>query len=73
MIEKMTFVLTSCGRPKLLNKTLETFFKYNKYKFQELYLVEDSVDKEIYDEINKKWGKKLKILFNKKKKGQINN
>ena len=55
----MTFVLTSCGRPKLLNKTLETFFKYNKYKFQELYLVEDSVDKEIYDEINKKWGKKL--------------
>ena len=71
MIEKMTFVLTSCGRPKLLNKTLETFFKYNKYKFQELYLVEDSVDKEIYDEINKKWGKKLKILFNKKKKGQI--
>ena len=71
MIEKMTFVLTSCGRPELLNKTLQTFFKYNKYAFHELYLVEDSVDKNVYEKIQKNWGKKLKILFNIKKKGQI--
>lgn len=71
MIEKMTFVLTSCGRPELLNKTLQTFFKYNKYAFHELYLVEDSVDKNVYEKIQKNWGKKLKILFNIKKKDKL--
>jgi len=71
MVNKMSFVLTSCGRTDLLNKSLESFFKYNDYPLEDLYLTEDSVDKKVYDQIEKKWGKKINLLFNKKKKGQI--
>ena len=69
MVNKMSFVLTSCGRTDLLNKSLESFFKYNDYPLEDLYLTEDSVDKKVYDQIEKKWGKKINLLFNKKKKG----
>ena len=71
MKDKMSFVLTSCGRFDLLDRTLESFFKYNDYPFENIYLTEDSVDKSVYKKIQKKWGKKLDLLFNEKKKGQI--
>ena len=71
MNNKMSFLLTSCGRLDLLDRTLASFFKFNNFPLEELYLTEDSADKDIYKKINKKWGKKLNILFNKKKKGQI--
>ena len=67
----MTFVLTSCGRPKLLNQTLETFFKHNRFKFKKMYLVEDSLNDDVYCEIREKWGKKINLIFNQRKKGQI--
>lgn len=71
MTDKMTFVLTSCGRTFLLDKVLKSFFKYNNYKFQEMYLVEDSFDSGVYREVKKKWGSKINIICNNKKKGQI--
>ena len=71
MQEKMSFVLTSCGRVDLLDRTLESFFKFNTYKFQDLFLVEDSVDSSTYEHVKKKWGKKLTVICNKQKKGQI--
>ena len=58
MHDKMTFVLTSCGRKFLLDKVLDSFFKYNKYKFENMFLVEDSVNKKTYNEIKKKNGEK---------------
>ena len=71
MKKEITFVLTSCGRIDLLDKTLESFFKHNSYKFRELFLVEDSVNKDVYKHIKKKWHRKLNLIFNKEKKGQI--
>ncbi len=71
MKEKITFVLTSCGRIDLLNPTLESFFKNNSYKLEKLFLVEDSVDQDVYSQIKKKWNKKINLIFNKNKKGQI--
>ena len=71
MQEKMSFVITSCGRLDLLDKTLESFFKFNSYKFQDLFLIEDPVDENIYKKVKKKWGGKLDITFNQTKKGQI--
>ena len=71
MKEKVTFVLTSCGRVDLLDPTLESFFKKNSYRLEDLFLVEDSVDLNVYKHVEEKWGKKLKLFFNKKKKGQI--
>ena len=71
MQEKMSFVITSCGRVDLLNKTLESFFKFNSFKFEKLYLIEDSVNEDVYKQVEKKWGDKLEITLNKHKKGQI--
>ena len=67
-MRKITFVLTSCGRVKLLNKTLDSFFKFNDYKLEKMYLVEDSFDQNVYSQIKKKWGNKLTLLFNEKKR-----
>ena len=69
MKEKMSFVITSCGRVDLLDRTLKSFFKYNDYSLEDLYLTEDSIDNTAYEQIEKKWKKKLNLLFNKKKKG----
>ena len=57
-MKKITFVLTSCGRIELLNKTLESFFKFNDYALEKMYLVEDSFNQNVYSEIKKRWGKK---------------
>ncbi len=71
MNDKMSFVLTSCGRVELLNRTLESFFQFNNYPLESLYLTEDSVDEEIYKKIDQRWSGKLNLLFNENKKGQI--
>ncbi len=71
MKDKVSFVLTSCGRTDLLDPTLESFFKFNSYKLEKLYLIEDSINQDVYDHIKKKWEKKLELIFNEKKKGQI--
>ena len=68
MKNKMSFVLTSCGRLDLLDKSLTSFFKYNDYPLEALYLTEDSIKEDIYKKIKIKWKKKLTFLFNKKKK-----
>ncbi len=70
-MKKITFVLTSCGRVELLNKTLDSFFHFNDYEIEEMFLVEDSLNQNVYEDIKKKWGGKLTLLFNKKKRGQI--
>lgn len=71
MQDKISFVLTSCGRTDLLDPTLESFFKFNSYKIEKLFLVEDSVNQSVYEHIKEKWDDKLELIFNKKKKGQI--
>ena len=39
-ISKVTLVITSMNRPKLLEKTLESFFKYNTYPLYETILID---------------------------------
>ena len=53
MKEKMSFVLTSCGRVDLLDRTLKSFFKYNDYPLEDLYLTEDSIENKLYEQIEK--------------------
>ena len=69
--ESITFVLTSCGRPELLDRTLKSFFKFNKFKINKYYIVEDSLDKTFHNSLRKKWGNKIDFIFNTQKKGQI--
>ena len=42
MEKEVTLFITSCGRPQLLKKTLESFVKYNTYSITEVILCEDS-------------------------------
>ena len=70
-MRKITFVLTSCGRVELLNKTLESFFKFNDYKLEKMYLVEDSFDHNVYSQIKKKWGNK-RFFSMRKKRDKLN-
>ena len=68
MNDKMSFLLTSCGRLNLLDRTLESFFKFNNFPLEKLYLTEDSADQDVYKKINKKWGKSLTFFSIKRKR-----
>lgn len=69
----ITFVLTSCGRIDLLEKTLDSFFKYNQHPIERYLIIEDSADPTVFKEckkLNKKYDGVLEFIFNKKKLGQ---
>jgi len=38
----ITLVITSCNRPELLDKTLESFVKFNTYPIYETFIIDDS-------------------------------
>lgn len=41
-MNEVTLCLTSCGRPDLLQITLESFFKFNTYPIQKILIIDDS-------------------------------
>ena len=71
---KVTFVMTACGRPDLMEKTLDTFMQFNTYPIERWIITEDSADPEIFKECEslnaKKYSNKLEFVFNEKKLGQ---
>lgn len=72
-INNVTLVLTSCGRMDLLEKTLDSFFKFNTYPIERFLITEDSEDPAIFaqcNELNKKYGNVLEFIFNEKRLGQ---
>jgi hypothetical protein len=72
-MERVTFVLTSCGRLDLLEKTLDSFFKFNTYPIERYIIIEDSEDKKFFNkclELNNKYDNKLEFIFNEVKLGQ---
>lgn len=72
-MEKITLVLTSCGRLDLLEKTLDSFFQFNTYPIHQFIITEDSADQNIFDQcitLNKKYDNKLEFIFNQEKLGQ---
>ena len=71
MKKEVSFVLTSCGRPKLLNKTLKSFFKYNNYEIKRFFWLKILLIKLFTMKLKKNGVKKLKSFVTKKKKGQI--
>jgi hypothetical protein len=70
----VTFVLTSCGRNDLLEKTLDSFFKYNTYPIDRYIITEDSADPKVFEECERlnreKYDEKLEFIFNHEKLGQ---
>ena len=65
---KVSVVITSCGRKKYLRKTIESFLKCNIYPIFEYLIIEDSNDKETINYI-KSLDIFSKIIFNKVNKG----
>jgi hypothetical protein len=47
----ITFVLTSCGRVDLLERTVESFMQQNSYPIKDYILVDDSGNAEVHDKI----------------------
>ena len=58
MNKKITFTLTSCGRPDLLERTLDSFFEYNTYQIEKFIISEDAAIVGINDVLIKKYSDK---------------
>lgn len=52
---KVTVVITSCGRPELFHKTLQSFLQFNTYNVAAIIIVEDSGIKGINDHLKEKY------------------
>jgi hypothetical protein len=71
MYEEVTLFITSCGRPKLLEKTLDSFIKYNTYPIKEVILCEDSGIPNIVDFVKEILPYPIIFCYNEKRIGQI--
>jgi GT2 family glycosyltransferase len=69
----VTVVITSCNRQHLLEKTLDSFLKYNTYPIDKYIIVEDSgkfgINDFVYEKIKDK--SKVELIYNEKNLGQI--
>jgi hypothetical protein len=69
----ITLIITSCNRPQLLDRTLESFINMNTYPIHITYLIDDSGIIGCNDNIISKYIDKLKIvsIYNSTNIGQI--
>lgn len=65
----ITFALTSCGRPDLLEVTLDSFFEYNTYSIERYKIIDDSTHPELFEELIKKYPQ-IEWTFNTERIGQ---
>lgn len=68
-MKEITFVLTSCGRFELLEKTISSFITNNTYPIKKYLIIEDSGNKEVLLLKNK--FPFLDIVINTEKLGQM--
>jgi hypothetical protein len=71
MEKEVTLFLTSCGRPELLKRTLESFVKFNTYPIKEAILCEDSGIKNIVDFVKNIVNFPITIYYNEIRIGQM--
>jgi len=50
-----TFVMTSCGRPDLLKRTLDSFFKVNRFPIDRFIIHEDGMSAGVLELVNERW------------------
>lgn len=71
MPNTVSLFLTSCNRPQLLQKTLESFVRYNTYPIEYGIIVEDSGIKGINDFAKSIVPFPLKIIYADSRRGQM--
>ncbi|MDP2242729.1 glycosyltransferase family 2 protein [Pseudomonas sp.] len=67
----ITLVLTSCGRLDLLQKTLESFDRYNTAPIREVLITEDSGNEGVHQAIPHSWRPFTRVFINRPQLGQI--
>jgi len=68
--DRVTVVLTACGRPDLLKLTLESFLRHNTYPIHEWIISEDSGVPGINDELKERYPS-FTWIESKERRGQI--
>jgi hypothetical protein len=71
--DEVTLIITSCNRAELLEKTLESFIKYNTYPIKEAFIIDDSGIIGCNDNVLAKFKNilNIKTIYNNKNMGQI--
>src|SRR5262245_4194320 len=69
--DDVTVVLTSCGRPDLLARTLDSFLKYTTYPIRAFIVIEDGVAQSTLAVAERFRQQKIRWLCTGKKVGQI--
>ena len=69
--KEVTLFITSCGRPRLLGKTLESFVKHNTYPIKEVILCEDSGIPNIVDFVKSILPYPIIFCYNEMRMGQM--
>jgi len=70
--KKITFALTSCGRPDLLEQTMDSFLKMNTYPIEKYIITEDSTIEGINNTLIQKYNYlNIEWIINKTRLGQI--
>lgn len=67
----VTLFITSCGRPALLRRTLESFVQYNTYPIKEVILCEDSGIKGVVDFASNILPYPIRFCYNDIRMGQM--
>lgn len=67
----ITLVVTSCGRFDLLQRTLESFDRFNTAPIREVFITEDSGDDAVRQAIPDHWREHCTVFVNRPKLGQL--
>ena len=71
-MKEVSLVITSCGRFDLLERTLDSFFKYNTYPIKKVIIVEDSTEGgKLKKLVSKYKDYKFHLIINELRLGQI--
>jgi hypothetical protein len=65
-MNEVTLVITSCGRPDLLDRTINSFLLHNTYPIQNTIIIEDGPALTISQDLSN-----INIIINKERKGQV--
>jgi hypothetical protein len=66
----ITFVLISCGRLDLLERTVKSFMKFNTYRIDKYLLIDDSAREDVHVELKKMFSD-WELVFNEKNIGEV--
>ena len=70
-MKEVTVVLTACNRADLLEKTLDSFFKFNTYPLKRFIIIDDGMNFGCNDFVKTKYEFPIEVIYNNPKLFQI--